>query len=382
MKKIVYVVFGLLFRVFNLCPVNRKKITFIMSHDTNLTGNMGYVYNEILEQKLDYYIVFFSREEYDFKDNKNFYDLIKGIFSVFFIKNYHLATSKIIILDNVFLAFAYLKFKKKVKVVQLWHAAGVLKKFGIDACKDKKLKDMIRKANRQISNVIVNSSSFINIYANAFHISENKIIPLGIPRTDLFFNQLKMEEVRRCFFERYPFARNKKIILYAPTFRENELSYNVRENKTLNLDVKQLYNALYPEYIFAIRLHPRINRKIEIEYSDFALDVSKYDDINHLLIVSDLLITDYSSLIAEYSVLKRPIIFYPYDLKEYETQERGFYYSYSDFVPGPIVSNEDELIKIIKEEQFDLKRVEQYMRSCFDHTDGMSTKRFVDYFLK
>ena len=137
--------------------------------------------------------------------------------------------------------------------------------------------------------------------------------------------------------------------------------------------------ALGNEYIMIMKLHPFIKDSITIteENSDFIIDLSNEREINDLLFISDIMITDYSSVCFEYSLLNKPMIFFTYDLEEY-IESRDFYYPFETFVPGPIVRSTDEIIDIITNNNFDLKRVEEFKNKFFSNLDGKSTKRVVD----
>jgi CDP-ribitol ribitolphosphotransferase len=137
------------------------------------------------------------------------------------------------------------------------------------------------------------------------------------------------------------------------------------------------------EYVLALRLHP----KIKDFYTDVIssegqyIDVSGFESEQELMLVSDIMITDYSSIMIEYSALNKPTVFFTYDLDEYLANERGFYYDFKTTVPGPIVHTSDELIDVIKNERFDKSKISEFVKSQFDYIDGRSSERVVDYLL-
>ena len=114
---------------------------------------------------------------------------------------------------------------------------------------------------------------------------------------------------------------------------------------------------------------------------DKVLNLTRYNDINDLLIITDVLISDYSSVIFEYALLEKPMIFFAYDLESY-VDERNFYYNYEDFVPGPIVKTNDEIINLIKGDNFDLDKVRTFRNEFFEDIDGKSTERLVEFLIK
>ena len=187
-------------------------------------------------------------------------------------------------------------------------------------------------------------------------------------------------ELSKNFDNKYPLAKNKKIILYAPTFRDNE-----EDNNVFNyLDLEKFNNALSEEYVLALRLHPKINQffKGDIDTKADFIDVSDYKNEQELMLISDLLITDYSSIMIEFALLNKPIIFFTYDYDRYLTKDRGFYYDFESNVPGDIVKTDDELIKLIKEGSYNTEKHNSFLKMQFDYLDGNSSKRIIDFILE
>ena len=141
-------------------------------------------------------------------------------------------------------------------------------------------------------------------------------------------------------------------------------------------DVEKVVETLPKDFVLALKMHPFVKDSIKIE-NDRIVDLSDYPAINDILIMTDLLITDYSSIVFEYSLLERPMIFYADDLDSYE-HERDFYYPYESFVPGPIVKTTDELIAVLNNSECDYEKIKSFKNKFFDYTDGLASKRFVD----
>ena len=133
-----------------------------------------------------------------------------------------------------------------------------------------------------------------------------------------------------------------------------------------------------------MRLHPKIRDFYQDDISSKGkyVDVSGFESEQELMLISDILITDYSSIMIEYGVLNRPILFFTYDLDSYLSNERGFYYDFETTVPGPIVKTSDELISAIANGEFDKSKISDFIMTQFDEIDGQSSKRVVDYLLK
>ena len=188
-------------------------------------------------------------------------------------------------------------------------------------------------------------------------------------------------EIRSSFYERYPQLKNKKIMLFAPTFRGNgQMSAFY---PTDAFDIEKAYEGLGGEYAILIKLHPFCEERFEIpeKYSDMIIDMSDEDELNDLLFVTDLLVTDYSSVIFEASLLNIPMMFYAFDLYDY-IASRDFYYDFEGFVPGKIVFSENELINAINKKDFESEKVDGFKNKFFDDLDGKSSERVTDLILE
>lgn len=191
------------------------------------------------------------------------------------------------------------------------------------------------------------SEKFISAWNMKAAGKESVILEEGYPRNDLLKNYTEEDvlRVRRAL----GIEDGKKVILYAPTYRDNQHStasggYTYKTE----VDFDRLKDIFSKEYVILFRPHWLVAREFDFKkYSGFVYDVSGFDDISELYIVSDLLITDYSSVFFDFANLKRPMIFYMYDLEAYRDDIRGFYLDISE-LPGAIVTKEDELIEEIK----------------------------------
>ena len=179
----------------------------------------------------------------------------------------------------------------------------------------------------------------------------------------------------------HPQLKGKKLVLYAPTFRGNSIKKSF--NRDL-LHIEYLRARLGDEYCIVYKLHPLVANAFELapEYENFAVDVSKTMEINQMLCIADIVISDYSSLIFEFSLMLRPMIFFAYDLDEY-TDSRDFFYDYEEMVPGVIAKTNGELADAIlnAEEQFDLERMKQFRDYFMSACDGNSTNRIIDKYI-
>ena len=273
-----------------------------------------------------------------------------------------------------------LPLRRETKVIQTWHACGAFKKFGYSVA-DKKFgagrKDLDRfPLHRNFSYVTVSSPEVVWAYAEAFHMEQEreKILPLGISRTDVFYQEEFLDRARKRLYEKVPAAEGKKVILYAPTFRGRVAEAVSPEI----LDLAGMKEALGKSYVVLCKHHPFVKRRPQIpaDCGDFAFDVTGCLEIDELLAVSDLCISDYSSLGFEYSLFERPMIFLAHDLAEY-FDWRGFYYPYEEMAPGPVVSSTEEVLEYIQglPDGFDRQKVVRFKEKFMGACDGHATKR-------
>ena len=174
-----------------------------------------------------------------------------------------------------------------------------------------------------------------------------------------------------------PEAKGKRVLLYAPTFRGN-VSEAVAPD---TLDLEKMAEELGEGYLLLIKHHPVIRKRPEIpkEAEWFAVDVTETMEIEELLCTCDLCISDYSSLIFEYSLFERPLVFFAYDLEEYGDW-RGFYYDYEELTPGPVVRTTQEVIQYIREteKEFDPERIRAFRNKFMSACDGHATDRLIE----
>lgn len=367
MKNLAYYLFAIIYYIARMFPVKHNKVVMIMTHDASEEGNCMVV-KHALDQRGNYSYVTLTREQEHIARGH----IISTLMTLFIKMPYHLATCEIVLLDNVFLPMAYLNMRKGTKVVQLWHGTGTIKKFG-QFSNTGKLKVLEKKANKCITHLIVGNEETKKLYAQCFGIDEKNVFVTGLPRTDLLFSEEEKEANRRKFYEEFEMLKGKRIVLYAPTFRDEQI-----ENPEIALDLKQLSNHLSEDEVFVLRLHPHIAKRntTKCEYNNI-IDLSFYSNLNTLLDVSSIVISDYSSIIFEAAALEKPIIFYAYDYSEFMNNGRGCFYDYEKFVPGPVVKNQEELEAILKTKSFDLELIRKFKDSQFVFQDGRSTERIV-----
>lgn len=370
-------IFKCFFSIFSLVPL-RNKTSFVISFG----DNSQYVYEEIRRKNIPTEVVFLCEKKTVLKFTK-YKEATAILFDVRHPLNwvkavYHLATSRHIFIDNYFGFLAAVSFKKEVQCIQLWHASGAMKKFGLEdesiKSRTEKAKQRFLKVYSKFDQVVVGSDVMAEIFIRSFHLKREKILPTGIPRTDFFYNEEEKKKSIQTLIHSHPTLQNKKIILYTPTYRDNEL-----EQFNLVLEIDKMARKLGPEFRLILRLHPAIVSKGDYapQYPDFVVDLSSSQyEINELLIAADYLITDYSSIPYDFSLLHKPIIFFTYDLDDYKRQ-RGVMAGFEEHLPGPMVKDTESIIELIKNNRFDLKKVEYYSGKWNQYSKGCSSERLV-----
>ena len=270
--------------------------------------------------------------------------------------------------------------------LQCWHGTP-LKRLGYDIFESdnamnslKEIKEKYRTDARKFSYILSPSPFATEKFATAWNLNETgqrgKIIEKGYPRNDRL---AVADEEERTRLRKELGVEDRKVILYAPTWRDNQHTSGQGYTYKTEVDFDKLQKELGSEYIILFRAHYLVANSFDFgRYEGFVKDVSSYPDINDLYIASDILVTDYSSVFFDFSILERPVVFYMYDLDHYANEMRGFYLSIEE-LPGPIVKTEDDLIAAIRKTEgwtADKKYLE-FKKRFNPYEDGNSSKRVL-----
>lgn len=368
--------FGMIFSVFKIIPL-RKKTVFLSSFGNNAL----FIANELAKTD-DHLMVFLNdrrcridfskaapaRKKIYFFETKNVWHMLMSI--------YHLATASHVFVDNYVGVFSGIRFRRGVKPVQMWHAAGAIKRFGWTdpetSLRSKTAQARFQAVYDQFNYIPVGSRKMADIFAKSFNLNKTHFLQTGVPMTDFYFDtdakSLAVENVLR----RFPEARDKKIILYAPTFRKDQL-----DHQPLQLNVTELLSALPNAYVIMVRLHPAVRNTTILPDHKRLIDVGEYSKVNELLATTDILVTDYSSLPFEFALLRRKMIFFLYDLAEYKKQT-GTWAESLDFFPGPTVMNTTELINHIVDPDINYQQIDNFNMLWNEFSDGRSSRKLID----
>jgi Putative glycosyl/glycerophosphate transferases involved in teichoic acid biosynthesis TagF/TagB/EpsJ/RodC len=359
---------------FSQQAIQKNKVVFVETHRQGLSNSLAYLYQE-LERQGEYQLVVQCLSESG-KEGKYVRDAIHCLWEI--------ATAKYVVLSEASRVISCIRLRPETKVLQLWHACGAFKRFGLSTAKLKFGGDYKENEKypyyKNLDLVTVSSPEVAWAYSEAMNIplESNIIQATGISRTDVFFNEDFKAEAKKRIEAILPKGDKRKWLLWAPTFRGNTNAASAPEYP----DLEAMKEAIGDDYILLIKHHPFVKNlpEIPVDVQDFAFDVSDSCDISDLICSCDMCISDYSSLVFEYSLMERPMIFFATDKEDYEDW-RGFYYSYEELTSGPIVTNTDDLIEAIKEmtNNFYPSEViafrEKFMSAC----DGKATERIMSY---
>lgn len=292
-----------------------------------------------------------------------------------------LATAEYVFLNDASDLISSLPLNPRTKVIQLWHACGAFKKWGMSTA-EKNFGGSAWEKERHpfyenLNLVAVSSPEVIWAYEEAMGLSDRPGIvqALGTSRTDIFYDDVFLRDAQAQLAARIPRWDGRKVILYAPTFRGTTGHAKGPDF----LDIEALHEQLSEDYILLIKHHPLVTNVPEIPPTccDFAFNVGDMP-IDTLLSVADVCITDYSSIVFEYSLFERPIAFFAPDIDDYNDW-RGFYYDYSELTPGPVFDTTDALIEWIVslDNGFDTSEITQFRKRFMSACDGHATQRIL-----
>ena len=389
LKRTKYVITGLNKKI------DDKTILFSGFNGKSYTCSPKAIYEYMLsdEKYKDYkFIWFFNNvKDYDFLNNNKNTKVVqnKG-------KEYtkYLQTAKYWFFN--FKIADYIKPKKGQVFTQCWHGTP-LKRLGYDLVNFdntlntvKEMKKRYKAETEKISYFLSPSKYASDVFKSGWNMKElgkeDIILEKGYPRNDFLFNYTQEDVVnikKRILGDN---IQDKKIILYAPTYRANQHESGVGYVYKEEVDFEKMQKKLGDKYIILFRPHYFVASVFNFDkYKGFVYNASDIDDINELYVISDILITDYSSVFFDYANLKRPMIFYMYDLEYYRDKSNGFYFDVETNLPGKIVRTDDELIDEIERVTKEFKYDEKYKKfnEKFNYLDdGKASKRVVEAIIK
>ncbi len=373
----------------HLIPVQRKTVVFMSSLGRSYTGNPRAICEEmagegLLKRFRCYYIL---------DDPKRYLgELPKGVRP---LKNARLRYYIVMAVAGIWVSDTrfqnYIIKRKETIYIQTWHGTP-LKRLGLDlkelhmAGGERLLtyKEEFKK-NAATWDYLISQNPFSSkVFRHAFDFHKT-ILEIGYPRNDILVRSVREMEIPSDFSEKelkekLRIPEGKKVMLYAPTWRDDRF-YNKRDYRFVtDLDFFKMQKEFGDSYVLVVKFHYMVREKNALPCPDFVRTVGEEIEISKLYLLADLLITDYSSVMFDYSILGRPMYFYAYDLENYKDVLRGFYFDFEAEAPGPVVTTTSALIAAIKREfsQEEKARCEQFVKKYNPFDDGDASKKVVE----
>jgi len=348
-----------------LFPTNNKKVTFISRQGNEINIDFKMIADELIKRDKNIKIVFICKRMESSL-------LSKLSFALITLKQmYHIATSKIVILDSYCIPISILNHKKSLYVLQIWHSIGKIKKSGyqtLDTPSGRSSK--IAKAMNMHKNydaIIAGGKAFNKFYCEGFNCNEDILLNYGLPRIDALIAASKSNDSK--VLKKYPELKGKKIVYYAPTFRTYPVDGAEKLIEAYNPDDFALLMTCHPNQVLNVNTD-----KI------YLLDLNEFSNID-ILSICDYLIADFGSISIEGAVLKKKTLYYIYDYDEY-TQKNGLNLDPTKSMPTCCFKKPEDLFKVINNDTYDTKALEKYIDNYLPKKLGQSTKLIVDHILK
>lgn len=353
-------------------PLNEKQIIFESMWGSKYSCNPQHLYEYIDKNYPQYQCIWVLRDEFT-PIKGNAVKVRRGSIEYF----HYLATAKYLV-NNVNFEDAYVKRDGQIEI-QTMHGTP-LKTLGLDVTADFASDNAIEKyvAKNSRWNYLLVQGKFMEGKAYDCYRFTKEILKFGYPRTDELFNvdRNKVEAIKR----ELGLPLDKKVILYTPTWRKMGAF-------DMEMDIEKMREALSDEYILLVRLHHLCAPGDAVEVDNkFAFDLHSYRCVEDLYLISDILITDYSSVMFDYALLNKPMLFFTYDLEDYRDNLRGLYVDIEKEVPGPLVFNTDEIIDCVNNIDSVLtdnkERIETFKQKYLTYEVGNSCEQIVNYVMK
>lgn len=357
--------FGMSFVYFfiKFFPIQKNKITMLSRQSNDINIDFKMLLDEFSNQDKNIKVKVLCKEV-----PKNIIGRIKYCFFLI-ICLYHISTSKVCIIDGYSIPISCLKHKKNLKIIQIWHSLGAIKQFGkqvIDKKEGSKSEiSKIMKMHQNYDYVLCASDATREFYKQGFGVDESKILKLGMPRIDyLLGKDEKINKKIENLYKDYPNLKEKKTILYVPTFRQGKSVHIYDLINSVNTD----------EYNLIIKLHPLDKTIVDSKYTIN----NKYSTFD-LLKIADYVITDYSALSLETSILdNKQLYFYLYDIEDYK-MDRGLNVNLREEMPNYTFSNVDDIIKNIQEDNYNFEELKKFRDKYVQTVDTNNSKRIVEF---
>ncbi|MEO5884482.1 MAG: CDP-glycerol glycerophosphotransferase family protein [Candidatus Limnocylindrales bacterium] len=373
MSRLEYLLASALLRVVglvaDLIPIRRDRVVLATARTPILEGNLLFLHDAIRRLRPDLQVTLLL-EPYAYGLRGKFRYLGRLVRGMVLLR-----TARWFIVDNAYLPIHVAAHRNGTTVVQVWHAVGALKRFGWDAGRAPHDPER-RFLHRHYDWVVCSAERSRGPYAAAFRTASERVLPLGTPRVDAFADAEGLAAARARVVGRYPALAGRRVILYAPTFRGRGAGKRAAAD---GLDGVALRAALPADDILVLKTHPNLDRAAT-PTAGFDLVIDPVMELNDLLAATDVLVTDYSSSIFEWALLRRPLVLLVPDLVAYE-QDPGLYLDYRTEMIGTQVSDTAGVAVAILAGRFDLTPYDAFVERHLGAADGRASERFVRRFL-
>ena len=366
-KKIIIYVARAIYCLFKLLPT-KNKVTMISRQSNRETIDFALLEDELKKSKKKIKITVLCHKLDGGVDAKVMEKIKYAIHCL--SQMYHIATSKVVVLDSYCILISILKHKKTLKVIQMWHSMGTMKKFGYQILdKNEGSKKKIAKLMQMHKNydyVFASSMAYAKQLEEGFNCGMDKIRIYSLPRVDLLTSLEYKKEVARKIEERYPNILKKQNIVYCPTFRKKE--------ENLEKEIYKMIDKInFEKYNFIVKLHPLSKIKINDDRVIFDRDFSSMD----MLFIANYVISDYSCIIYEAAILNIPLFFFAFDLEEY-LNNRGLTIDYKKELPGFVSEDANSIIEAIEQNNYDKNSLIKFREKYITNIENC-TKKIVEF---
>lgn len=354
--------------IFGLLPIRANRVVLATARLSVLEGNLRCIHDTIRAARPDADLVLLL-EPYGYGLAAKIGYLLRLVRGM-----YHVRTAGLVVVDNAWLPVHVAPHRPGTTVVQVWHAAGALKRFGMDALVAPSEPERTF-LHRYYDVVVTSGEASRGPWAAALRTPVDQVLPLGTPRTDPFFDPAAVAAARDQALAAYPALAGRRVILHAPTFRGRGAGKRGDDQ----LDIGRLRSLLAPSDILVLKSHPNLDPRW-VHTDGYDLVAAPDADMNDLLAAADVLVTDYSSSVFEFALLRRPIVLVVGDLATYE-QDPGLYVDMRTDMVGALVTDTVGAAAAINAAHVDAAAYDAFLARHLGGCDGHASERFVERFL-
>lgn len=367
--KIGIFLLNIVYGIIKLAPTQNKVV--MLSRQSNRPSvEFEMVKGEIVKRDKNVKVVMLCRT-LDGGVNSSIWGKLKYAFHMF-VQMYHIATSKVAILDSYCIVISILNHKKSLKVIQMWHSMGTMKKFGYTALGtaegSRRELAYAMKMHHNYDYVFASAEAYKSHLASGFNCDINKIVTMPLPRLDLLKSKQYEEEVRTKIYQEYPELKEKPVIMYCPTFRKDE--------KEFEKAVYDLVDAVNTDkYHLVVKLHP-LSKVVLDDRVIQAKEFSSFD----MIFTADYVVSDYSCIVYEAAVRNIPLYFYNFDMDFY-TDGRGLAIDYEKELPGVTSKDAKVIADAIDNIAYEMEELKRFSDKYVVPVDN-ATGSIVDFVWK